>query len=140
MLSLAIVIAATLAPQWCYVAAEVPPQQQQAATELHCVVYSAAWCGPCKVLKESIDRELVPLGWTVGAGESDIQFVDIDHEETPHLDRSQGIPQAVVLRAGMPAGRMVGAQKTGREFGLWLNSFGRWRKAKEKRNLVFTGE
>jgi thioredoxin 1 len=69
------------------------------------VDFTAAWCGPCRVMKPVLD-EL--------AGErDDLAFVQVDVDAQPELAARYGVlsmPTFLVFRGGDPIGRLVGAR------------------------------
>lgn len=80
-------------------------QSDVLASDLPVLVdFTAAWCGPCRVLEPVIERLAVEHAGRVRVG-----TVDVDH--APVLARRfgiRGVPTVIAFRAGREVGRHAG--------------------------------
>lgn len=68
------------------------------------IEFTAAWCGPCRVLKPTLDAV---------AREYRVPFTEIDVERDPVTAQRydvRAMPTVVILRDGAEVGRVVGAR------------------------------
>ena len=92
-------------------------EQEAKKSPLALVDFSAAWCGPCRMLApivESISEKL--------AGKVDFYNVDVD--EAPELAgayRVSSIPCLVLLREGQLVGQSVGFRPEA-QIAAWIES------------------
>jgi thioredoxin 1 len=71
--------------------------------KMKCILFSAAWCQPCNVLKPIYDR--------VAASMDDVEFVKVDIDDDPELSVQYGIksvPTMVFEKDGKVMDTMVG--------------------------------
>ncbi len=67
------------------------------------VDFNATWCGPCRMLKPTLDA--------VAEARSDVKFVAVDVDDNSELAEEYGvfsIPCLILFKDGMEADRSVG--------------------------------
>jgi thioredoxin len=70
------------------------------------VDFSAAWCGPCRMLDPAIESEIAKR-----EGKIELAKIDVDAESTLAAQYGvQSIPTVAVFRDGKPVTGFVGAQ------------------------------
>ena len=87
----------------------------QSKTKPVVVDFSAAWCGPCKVLKPILERAT--------KSRSDIDFIVIDIDNHPDIAKRFGIrsvPSVVMFKNGQPISR-YGGQVSPALFNQWVD-------------------
>ncbi len=73
------------------------------------VDFSAAWCGPCKMLKPVLEK--------VAARHPEIDVIEVDVDESPTTARKHGIqamPTLVLFEGGVPKATVRGLQSAQR--------------------------
>lgn len=71
------------------------------------LLFSAAWCGPCRIVKQTVLPELAKNGYTEATGNVEVIDIDKSHNLAVKYD-VMAIPLWVVLKDGKEIGREVG--------------------------------
>lgn len=79
-------------------------EETKGTDKLTLVDFSAAWCGPCKMLHPVLDKLTAELS-------DKINFLTVDIDESPEAGNSfgvRGVPTMIIFHGGKEIERMVG--------------------------------
>jgi len=81
--------------------------QMQTTSERCMIIYSASWCGPCKLLKTWLDKTYSDFPYPIG-------IVDVENSELEELYKEvSGLPTIEFMKDGEKEREIVGFDKVG---------------------------
>lgn len=89
-----------------------------------CLIFGSSTCGHCRELHKTINRELKPLGWTVGQPPADIEEIDIYSNDVrvSRYRHGPSYPTLIIIdQHGKELKREEGAMK-GPDLIAWIQS------------------
>lgn len=96
------------------------------ASRVRTYFFTTQGCQPCEVLKQGINTELLPIGWTVGsyAGQNSSDRYDIEIVEDQNFADRMGVsvyPTVVVTVDGQEVSRTTGVGGGAGALSVWIN-------------------